>query len=163
MYFMFHDFATTGCQCNWSVISSLALVPFLEQGCLEGSFPVIRKLTFFHRKRNICVCQGWCNWRGHLLQESWWGLVWAPSFMWILTKRQFLYPIYLDIEGGGAVLAALVPNIIIKNNNDNNVLCSQVLHFFQIIFWEETEGCGTPCLLFQERKMSRDHHGIYHI
>ena len=26
LYYMFHDFATTGCQWNWSVVSSLALV-----------------------------------------------------------------------------------------------------------------------------------------
>ena len=42
--YMFHDFATTGCQWNWPVISNLALVPFLEEGCHEGSFPVIRNL-----------------------------------------------------------------------------------------------------------------------
>ena len=68
-----------------------------EQRCHESSFPVIRNLALFVGSL-IYECQCGCDWRGNLLQESWWDLVRTTSFVRLLAKKQLLHSIYLYVE-----------------------------------------------------------------
>ena len=131
MHYMFHHFTATRCQWNWSIVRSLALVPLLErcqwnwsivrnlalvplleQRCRESSLPVIRNLTLFVGSL-MYECQCWCDWRGHLLQESWWDLFRTTSFVQFLAKKQLLHSFTCMLRGG-LEFTALFPMVGIE-------------------------------------------------
>ena len=111
MHYVFHDFAATRCQWNWPTNRSLALAPLLEQRCHESSFPVIRNLDFFVGSL-VYECQWWpwrwCDWRGHLLQESWWKLA-------LCGGQEAAFSFHLPgCWGGGAEFTVLLPMVGIE-------------------------------------------------
>ena len=113
MHYVFHDFAATRCQWNGPIVRSLALATLLKQRCHESSFPVIRNLALFVGSL-IYECQGWCDWRGHLLQESWWDLVRTICFVRVFWPRSCFFTPFTWMLRGGAEFTVLFPIVGIE-------------------------------------------------